>query len=555
MKIPSLKIAACTFSLLIGLQSQLSSCGSYMAQSVDSGNFRQQERILSKEEVCEIAKSRTVLILSEENNSQGTGFLIDKERSDDGKTFIYKVVTNGHVLTQAKSYKIQVEDEIAYEAKDLYRFGTGLSGTDLAILEFESKKNYEIAKLGRGLNLSTETDVIAAGYPIRTGTATKSEWVCIGPGKVSFMLDTPMKGGYSIGYYLDIRKGMSGGPLLNLQGQVVGVNGKHSHPLFGERRAYIYENGSLVDEQMELLKRSSWAIPIETLVLTAKPAGVCLTYTDNTIIPECQQQEERAAQNERSPATEPLNPSGEASNAAANNRTTTRNDDSSDSDRELTPEQLKELASKITVRIKLTIGNEDVWYSGFIVEQNRQEKGYFYKAVTYVGQREVISYSIVKPDGHNTTALEKPKEIIISDGNKLVEIKFFEKDKSYDTANFGDLSALKAGDRVFAAGYQLGELPTKDANSSMLNRLTSEFELVPGNIVSIRDSNDSRIHLSNSIHEEMLGGPLINSQGEVIGINGKHEETANVSSATPNGNAIPIQEYLSPKKETELLNN
>ncbi len=533
MKIPSLKIAACTFSLLIGLQSQLSSCGSYMAQSVDSGNLRQQERILSKEKVCEIAKSRTVLILSEDKNSQGTGFLIDKKRSDDGKTLIYKVVTNGHVLTQATSYQIQTEDEIAYAAKDLYRFGTGLSGTDLAILEFESTKNYETAELGRGLNLSTETDVIAAGYPIRTGTATKSEWVCVGPGKVSFMLDTPMKGGYSIGYYLDIRKGMSGGPLLNLQGQIVGVNGKHSHPLFGERSAYIYETGSLVDEQMELLKRSSWAIPIETLVLTAKPTGICLAYSDGTIIPECQQQEERSAENERSPATDPLNPSNP----------------------DLTPEQLKELAKKITVRVKLTIGNEDVWYSGFIVEQNRQEKGYFYKAVTYVGQKDVISYSIVKPGGHNITALEKPKEIIISDGNKLVEIKFFQKDQSYDTAKFGGMSSLKTGDRVFAAGYQLDELPTKDANSSMLDRVTAKLELVPGNIVSISDSTDSRIHLSNSIHKEMLGGPLINFQGEVIGINGKDEETANVSPTNPNSNAIPIQEYLSLKKGTELMTN
>lgn len=554
MKIPSLKIAAYTLSLLIGLQTQISRCGSGIAEPLESdSNLPQQKPILSKEETCEIAKSRTVLILSEDNNSQGTGFLIDKELSDDEKTFIYKVVTNGHVLTQATSYQIQTKDERAYAAKDLYRFGTGLSGTDLAILQFESTKNYETAELGRGLNLSAETDVIAAGYPIRTGTATKSEWVCLGPGKVSFMLDTPMKGGYSIGYYLDIRKGMSGGPLLNLQGQVVGVNGKHSHPLFGEKSAYMYEDGGLVEEEMESLKRSSWAIPIETLVLTAKPAGICLEYSDSTIIADCEQQEERVAQNDRSSA--PLNPPVEPSNTAANNRTTTRNDDGGDSDRELTPEQLKELASKITVRVKLKIGNEDVWYSGFIVEQNRQEKGYYYKAVTYVGQRDVISYSIVKANGHNITALEKPKEIIISDGNKLVEIKFFDNSKSYDTANFGKLSFLTTGDRVFAAGYQLDELSTKDANSSMLNRATAKLELVPGNIISIRDSNDSRIHLSNSIREEMLGGPLINSQGEVVGINGKHEETANVLPATPNGNAIPIQEYLSLKKETELMTN
>ncbi len=58
---------------------------------------------------------------------------------------------------------------------------------------------------------------------------------------------------------------MSGGPLLNRQGCVVGVNGMHAYPLWDA--PLIYADGSQVDERLhQTIVRLSWAVPISTFL-------------------------------------------------------------------------------------------------------------------------------------------------------------------------------------------------------------------------------------------------------------------------------------------------
>ncbi|GAB4297611.1 MAG: hypothetical protein Fur0025_35710 [Oscillatoriaceae cyanobacterium] len=282
MKLHWRLIYTCGCSLLIGIQIQIPGCSNNVAKSVDSGNLPAPTPELSGQQVCDVAKSITVLIMSADGRSEGTGFLID-QKPDNSRPgfFLYKVVTNAHVVTKANdSYQIQTSDGNIHRGIQLFRFGEASSGNDLAILQFQSNKpDYTIAKLAPGLSLApNQARVVAAGFPIRTGAATTSEWVCTPPGAVSFVLQPPMRGGYGIGYYLDIRKGMSGGPLLNLQGEVVGINGRHSNPPFGGSRIYIYENGDAMTQPRDLLMRSSWAIPMDTLLPLAISQGIPLAY-------------------------------------------------------------------------------------------------------------------------------------------------------------------------------------------------------------------------------------------------------------------------------------
>ena len=58
---------------------------------------------------------------------------------------------------------------------------------------------------------------------------------------------------------------MSGGPVMNLSGQVIAINGVHAEPLWGN--PYNWDDGTVPSEQDSAkLAESSWAIPIETVM-------------------------------------------------------------------------------------------------------------------------------------------------------------------------------------------------------------------------------------------------------------------------------------------------
>lgn len=77
--------------------------------------------------------------------------------------------------------------------------------------------------------------------------------------------DLSFRGGYKIGYTNDIRKGMSGGPLLNEKKEIVGINGRHKYPAWGN--PYIFEDGTTASpEKKEEMSQYSWAIPTQTFL-------------------------------------------------------------------------------------------------------------------------------------------------------------------------------------------------------------------------------------------------------------------------------------------------
>ncbi|NER51591.1 MAG: serine protease [Symploca sp. SIO1B1] len=212
--------------------------------------FAQHQNQVSDEQLHQIAKSITVRVFSG-NDDVGSGTLVGKQQQ------VYQVLTNAHVVTSDEAYRIQTPDGRIYPANLVENVDFGK--TDLALLEFQSNGNYAIASLGRASALALNELVFAAGFPYN------SEKLVVNQGQFTQWEDQSLVGGYQMGYNNNIQQGMSGGPVLNPQGEVVAINSLGAYPILNN--AYKYENGEQPDPfALEDLRKSNWGITIETFI-------------------------------------------------------------------------------------------------------------------------------------------------------------------------------------------------------------------------------------------------------------------------------------------------
>ena len=244
-----LKIVAC----IGGLSMLLSSSAGNISISAEETSATKPPIQLSAAQLQEKAAAITVKILS--TDFLGSGILLNKQNS------VYTVLTNAHVLrADDPAYHIQTPDGEIYKANVLKNMN--FQNYDLAILQFYSiKKSYSVANLGTVPKVGDE--VFIAGFPVGE-ESEKINFVFIG-GKVSLVLSKALEAGYQVGYTNHLEKGMSGGALLNKQGEVVGVNGMHAYPLWDAPSVFF--DGSQAEEKLhQEIVRLSWAIPIDRVV-------------------------------------------------------------------------------------------------------------------------------------------------------------------------------------------------------------------------------------------------------------------------------------------------
>jgi serine protease Do len=137
---------------------------------------------------------------------QGSGFIIRK----DGV-----VLTNNHVVEGAKEITVTLADGREFPARVMGRDPK----TDLAVVKIEPKGTIPVAELGSSEALRVGDWVVAIGNPFglsNTVTAgiVSAKGRSIGSGPYDQFIQTDAS----------INPGNSGGPLLNEQGQVVGIN-------------------------------------------------------------------------------------------------------------------------------------------------------------------------------------------------------------------------------------------------------------------------------------------------------------------------------------------
>ena len=138
--------------------------------------------------------------------SLGTGFIVDPSGL---------IVTNNHVIEDAEHITATLNDGTVLQAKLIGRD----EKTDLALLKVTSKKPLPAAKFGDSDHARVGDWVIAIGNPFGLGStvtagivSARNRDINSGPYDEFIQTDAP------------INRGNSGGPLFDMDGNVVGVN-------------------------------------------------------------------------------------------------------------------------------------------------------------------------------------------------------------------------------------------------------------------------------------------------------------------------------------------
>lgn len=139
----------------------------------------------------------------------GSGFIIDKEGH---------IITNNHVVEGAAEIVVRLWDGSEYDAK---RVGTDRD-TDIAVIKIDADVDLPVAKLGDSETLKVGQFVVATGSPRGfEGSLSFGHISALGRSKLRLR-------GLRFQDFIQtdaaINLGNSGGPLCNIDGEVIGIN-------------------------------------------------------------------------------------------------------------------------------------------------------------------------------------------------------------------------------------------------------------------------------------------------------------------------------------------
>lgn len=209
------------------------------------------------QEIARIARPVTVQINSNAL-SGGSGVIIART----GNT--YTVLTANHVVKRPDlTYTIRTGTGKSYPVHRVQRLQKRENAPDLAVVTFDSSDKYPVATLGNSERAAIGADIYVSGYPALGGQTAAERDYEFSPGIVTSLLsDRPQ--GYTLRYSAVTVRGMSGGPVFDVDGRVVGIHGQ------GESEGSVQgESG----EEIAIKTGFNSAIPINKFVALKPEIG------------------------------------------------------------------------------------------------------------------------------------------------------------------------------------------------------------------------------------------------------------------------------------------
>jgi tetratricopeptide (TPR) repeat protein len=179
----------------------------------------------SPAEIEQIAQAVSVEMIT----GVGSGVIVHRQGN------LYTVITNSHVVCKVKKlctdreirsvYRLKTPDGRVYQVSKsdikLLQDSAG-KALDLAIVQFSSDRNYQVAKVANPDSLKLDDAVYTAGFPAGQG------WL-FGSGRAKAVVNKRLngdQGGYTVIYNSTTLPGMSGGGAFDKNGRLVAVHGR-----------------------------------------------------------------------------------------------------------------------------------------------------------------------------------------------------------------------------------------------------------------------------------------------------------------------------------------
>lgn len=167
----------------------------------------------STQDVYRIANQSTVLI---EGQASGSGVIISRM----GNT--YYVLTAKHVVATKDEYKVVTANGKKFPID--YSRVRKIANLDLALVQFNSTEIFPIARLGNSEQISQGDTIFVSGWPA-VGQAITRPTHQVTDGRLTGFQRGDSEG-YELTYNNATAPGMSGGPVFDAMGRVIGIHGR-----------------------------------------------------------------------------------------------------------------------------------------------------------------------------------------------------------------------------------------------------------------------------------------------------------------------------------------
>lgn len=178
-----------------------------------------QSEVMAKSatEIAAIAMETTVKIDNSLGVPGGSGVIIA------GQNNTYRVLTANHVV-QNPNVDYIVKTPTGQHPVSEVQSLKEQTGLDLAVVTFEATQTYPIATFGDSTYAAAGANIYVSGYPLAVDLNAEREHEFT-TGMITSIRENAAEG-YAVRYQALTRRGMSGGPVFDTSGRVIGIHGQ-----------------------------------------------------------------------------------------------------------------------------------------------------------------------------------------------------------------------------------------------------------------------------------------------------------------------------------------